>query len=305
MDDTLVAILSDHDGSTYQFVETDQLGTPRAVIHPTKNTIVWRWDLNNTTFGEHAPSTDPDANGINYTLNLRFPGQVFDPVSGMDYNYRRDFDPSVGRYLESDPTGQAGGVSTYGYVNGTPLTSFDPNGLFDVRARYSCTPLGGCGYTYRFSFQTSCVGAYAGRFKGAVAGFAISRVGGLPAAAYTELSRGEKVIAHFDAKPTGSSEVPSFERKGVCLCARADGDFKRILEEKFPGQLDAEFSPEDAQSILDAFEQNLFKKERACGYFDNACRDPYRRLLSFYDFENLLLAANLNVDIISQTKVDK
>ena len=86
LDDTLVAILSNHDGSTYQFVETDHLGSPRAVIHPAKNTIIWRWDVNNSAFGEHAPSADPDANAIAYTLNLRFPGQVYDSASGMYYN---------------------------------------------------------------------------------------------------------------------------------------------------------------------------------------------------------------------------
>ena len=62
-------------GSTYQYVETDHLGTPRAVVHPTKNTIIWRWNLNDTTFGDHAPLGDPDSNGITYTLALRYPGQ--------------------------------------------------------------------------------------------------------------------------------------------------------------------------------------------------------------------------------------
>jgi RHS repeat-associated protein len=129
LDDTLMAILSDHDASTYQYVETDHLGTPRAVIHPVKNTIVWRWNLNNTSFGDHAPIADPDANGLNYTLNLRYPGQVYDPSSGLNYNYFRDYDPATGRYIESDPIGLDGGISTYGYVDGNPLAEIDPSGL--------------------------------------------------------------------------------------------------------------------------------------------------------------------------------
>ena len=63
-----------------------------------------------------------------FSFNLRFPGQYYDAETGLHYNYFRDYDPSVGRYVESDPIGLRGGLNTYAYVN-DPLTQLDPLGL--------------------------------------------------------------------------------------------------------------------------------------------------------------------------------
>jgi RHS repeat-associated protein len=68
--------------------------------------------------------------GRSFVYNLRFPGQYYDVETGLNYNYFRDYDPAVGRYVESDPIGLRGGsYSTYAYTNGNPINAIDPLGL--------------------------------------------------------------------------------------------------------------------------------------------------------------------------------
>src|SRR6185437_4663135 len=59
---------------------------------------------------------------------LRFPGQYHDAETGLDYNYRRYYDPDTGRYTGPDPLGLAPAPNPYGYV-GNPLSWLDPLGL--------------------------------------------------------------------------------------------------------------------------------------------------------------------------------
>jgi RHS repeat-associated protein len=117
-------------GVLIYYVHTDALGTVRKVTRPSDNGLMWRWDPD--TFGSVAPNGNPAGLGT-FSYKLRFPGQYALSESGLNYNYYRDYDPQMGRYLESDPIGLAGGsYSTYAYVRGNPISHADPNGLLDV-----------------------------------------------------------------------------------------------------------------------------------------------------------------------------
>ena len=109
------------------YIHTDHLGTPRKVSDPATNAVVWNWDSD--PFGTTAANDDPDGDGNQFVLNLRFPGQYYDSESGLHYNYFRYYDPKTGRYLTSDPIGLEGGLNTYAYVSNNPINFFDPDGL--------------------------------------------------------------------------------------------------------------------------------------------------------------------------------
>ena len=51
------------------------------------------------------------------------------PQAAQHYNYFRDYDPAIGRYIHSDPIGLAGGANTFAYVMGNPLVKLDWLGL--------------------------------------------------------------------------------------------------------------------------------------------------------------------------------
>jgi RHS repeat-associated protein len=110
------------------YINTDQLNTPRVITNET-GTTPCQWD--GEAFGNTPPNENPSGAG-NFTFNLRFPGQYFDVETNLNQNYFRDYDPAIGRYIESDPIGLYGGsFSTYGYVGGNPLNYSDPLGLFN------------------------------------------------------------------------------------------------------------------------------------------------------------------------------
>jgi RHS repeat-associated protein len=128
LDATPIAVVR---SGALSYVEADHLGTPRRVITPGTNAVVWNWDLLGSAFGTNVPTGST-------TLNLRFPGQYADLETGLYYNYFRDYESNAGRYIESDPLGLGGGISTYTYVDAAPLSLIDLRGLQDSTVTAWC-----------------------------------------------------------------------------------------------------------------------------------------------------------------------
>lgn len=110
------------------YLESDHLGSPRTVIDPQRDRTVWSWSLLGEAFGKGWAAEDPDQDGIAQVLDLRFPGQRIESSSGLSYNYFRDYDPNVGRFVQSDPMGLMAGASTYAYAVGDPIAHLDRDG---------------------------------------------------------------------------------------------------------------------------------------------------------------------------------
>lgn len=106
--------------ASYHYLITDHLGTPQLAINGQGEQT---WKMHSDAFGNIA--LDPNNQ---MTLNLRFPGQYYDQETGLSYNYQRDYNPKIGRYIQSDPLGLNGGINSFVYVENNPFKYMDARG---------------------------------------------------------------------------------------------------------------------------------------------------------------------------------
>ena len=132
------------------FIHNDHLGTPQAITDQTQAVV---WQGRYKPFGEVAETMATVGN------TARFPGQYLDEESGLHYNYFRDYDPSTGRYMQSDPLGLLGGLNTYGYALLNPISYTDPLGLITWAGTGSTIGVieGGGAVRFRYELVSECI----------------------------------------------------------------------------------------------------------------------------------------------------
>jgi RHS repeat-associated protein len=107
----------------------DRQGAPAMLVEG-DGTIAWR--LYRDAFGRAKVDTLS-----RLTCPLRASSQYADEESGLNYNLFRYYDPVLGRYINRDPIGEAGGINLYGFCHNSPVGFVDPLGLSG-----SCDALG-------------------------------------------------------------------------------------------------------------------------------------------------------------------
>jgi len=117
--DQLLAMI--RPGESVYYFHNDHLGTPQ-VLTDDSQAIAWKAVY--TPFGDAVPSIQTVENPF------RFPGQYYDPETGLHYNYFRYYNPQTGRYITPDPIGLEGGINLFVYTENNPAAFVDPLGLW-------------------------------------------------------------------------------------------------------------------------------------------------------------------------------
>ena len=105
--------------------DTDQTGRPVVMTNWFNQAVAWQ--------AQGLPFTRNVSTSTWFNMNLGFPGQYYDSESGLWHNGNRDYDADLGRYIESDPIGLAGGINTYAYAGNNPIMYGDPYGLWTLQ----------------------------------------------------------------------------------------------------------------------------------------------------------------------------
>lgn len=106
----------------HSYLHADGLGSVVAVTDSTKTVtekhVYTPFGISDTTTGSA----------------FQFAGRRMDADTGLYYYRARYYSPTLGRFLQPDPIGTAGGLNLYAYVGNDPLNGTDPMGLWQINA---------------------------------------------------------------------------------------------------------------------------------------------------------------------------
>jgi RHS repeat-associated protein len=123
-------------GATQYFFSQDHLGSTTALTN-TSGALVER-----ETYDAYGNSAGSALTRYGYT------GRERDPLTGLQYNRARFYDPELGRFISEDPIGLAGGINQFAYVGNNPQNRVDPSGLYEIDVHYYLT--------YFLALKTGC-----------------------------------------------------------------------------------------------------------------------------------------------------
>ena len=103
-------------GGAVHFIRTDHIHRP---IFATNEAGAVVWQQSYDPFGRVISGSGSD---------MRFAGQWFAAENGLHQNWMRDYDATLGRYIQPDPLGLVDGASVYGYALGNLARWSDPRG---------------------------------------------------------------------------------------------------------------------------------------------------------------------------------
>jgi len=138
--DDLLAI-HDHASNAHYYVVQDRLRTVRGLVNRNGSWVgSWRY----RAYGEPLDSAGSASAGLK---RFRWAGAQYDAETGFYFLRTRYYDPSVGRFVQEDKIGRAGGANLYAYAGGNPVASRDPGGTtknYDLQYDWN-KPAGGGG----------------------------------------------------------------------------------------------------------------------------------------------------------------